>query len=239
MTHLKTISAPRALKVARKETTWIVKTSPGAHKSDEAIPLTVLLRDYLGLVDTRREVKYILNNKDVLVNGTKIKDDAYALGLFDIVSLPELKAAYIILVNNKAKLISTAIDLSETNIKISKILSKTAVRGNKLQLNLFDGKNVLVETKDKDKYKTGDTLVIDNSTKKITEVLSLEKGCLVYVTKGRHAGKIGKIKDLTEATISIRALVTLETKDGEITTSRDYIIVVGKDKPLLKVLNNG
>jgi len=67
--HLKRLNAPRALRLHRKERTWTVKSSPGPHPLERAIPLGMIIRDYLKLCDTQREAKRIISNGDVVVDG--------------------------------------------------------------------------------------------------------------------------------------------------------------------------
>ncbi|UCH72574.1 MAG: 30S ribosomal protein S4e, partial [Thermoplasmatales archaeon] len=55
--HLKRLNAPRALKLNRKERKWTIKSSSGPHTAERALPLGLLIRDYLNLGDTLREVK--------------------------------------------------------------------------------------------------------------------------------------------------------------------------------------
>ena len=69
MTHQKSLAAPRTLKIKRKGKVWTVKAAPGPHAAEEAVPMTTLLREYLGLADNRKEVRFILNQKEVLVVG--------------------------------------------------------------------------------------------------------------------------------------------------------------------------
>jgi len=234
MTHQKTLAAPKALKVAKKETTWLIRTAPGRHSGAAAMPMLVLLRDYLKLADNRKEARYILHQKEVLVNGKKVKADDYPLGLFDVITIPGLKKSWIILVDNRARLTVTELSESDAKVRLSKIVGKRIVAGGKVQLSLDDGRTLLADVKEK--YKVRDTLVLDMPAAKVKKHLPLEKGKSVYVTKGRHSSALGKLVDVLPSTHSVKSLATVETKDGRVTTSTDYVFVVGEDKPIIDVL---
>ena len=49
--HLKRFKAPKTWPIHPKEETWTVKPSAGSHSIDEALSLTLVIRDILGLVD--------------------------------------------------------------------------------------------------------------------------------------------------------------------------------------------
>ena len=66
--HLKRLNAPRALKLHRKERKWTVKSNAGPHPLKTAIPVGLIIRDYLNLTDTMREAKRILSNEGHLSN---------------------------------------------------------------------------------------------------------------------------------------------------------------------------
>lgn len=61
--EMKRLTAPRSWPVKRKTSTWITKPSPGAHAIEEGIPVTVVMRDMLGLAETAKEVRLMLQKK--------------------------------------------------------------------------------------------------------------------------------------------------------------------------------
>ena len=230
MTHLKTIASSTALKIPRKERTWLLKSAPGAHKADESMSMTVLLRDYLGIADNRKEVRHILRNKEITVDGRKITDDKFAIGLLDIICISDIDKCYIILVDHRARLYPKEIDKKDTAEKICKIIGKTMLKGGKLQLNLYDGKNLLVDAKDSKKYAAGGSLVLKLPDLKIVEYIERAKGKMAMVAKGRHAGKIGKIVEISKSGLNLKSLTTVEVEGDTLVTDTGYIIMVGDAK---------
>ncbi|HOV51863.1 MAG TPA: hypothetical protein PKV83_02895, partial [Methanothrix sp.] len=53
--HQKRLTIPVSWPVARKTSVWVPKSSPGPHSAMESIPLLVVIRDMLKLVDDARE----------------------------------------------------------------------------------------------------------------------------------------------------------------------------------------
>ena len=72
--HLKRLAAPRTVRLHRKEKKWTIKQSPGPHPLEKSIPLGIIIRDYLKLCDTYREVKRVISSGDIVVDGAERKN---------------------------------------------------------------------------------------------------------------------------------------------------------------------
>ena len=81
----------------------------------------------------------------------------------------------------------------------------------------------------------GDSCLIQIPEQKILEVIKLEKGSQVIVTRGINAGQIGKVEEIREGTYILpkRALISLGERKIEITL--DLVMAVGKEKPVIQV----
>jgi len=224
--HLKRLNAPKSWPIKRKETVWIVRPNPGAHEFAYSIPLTIALRELLKHAKTTREVKHIVYNKEVLVDGKRRKDIAYPVGLMDVISIPEIKENYRILFNNKGKITAIKIDDKEAKIKICKIKSKKLIKG-KTQLNTTDGRNLLI---DKDEDKVGDSVVIELEKQKIVQHLKMEKGALIYLIGGKHISSVGNVEKIEKNKLIFK------TKENNVyETLKKFAFVIGKDKALITI----
>ncbi|MBO8181326.1 MAG: 30S ribosomal protein S4e [Archaeoglobus sp.] len=226
--HQKRLSAPKTVKIARKEKKWTVKAAPGPHDKG-AVPLLVLVRDFLGLADTAREARKIISAGEVLVDGKPRKDYKFPVGLFDVITIPKIEKSYRILFDERGRYIPKEVE--DADRKIYKITGKTLVKGGKVQLNLFDGTNILATNE----FATKDSIVLKIPGKEIIEHLKFEEGVLVMIIGGTHAGEIGRIKDYKIVRGSAPNLVTVEGEERDITTIEDYVFVVGGkgDKPVI------
>ena len=86
--HQKRMSMPTSRKVSKKTNKWITATSPGPHSKEASLPLVVILRDMLKVVNDAKEAKQILLEKQVLIDGIARKSLKFPVGLFDVVAIP-------------------------------------------------------------------------------------------------------------------------------------------------------
>jgi len=227
MSHLKRYFSPKTWKIKRKGITFIAKPSPGTHKINRSLPLNVVLRDILGYANSNREVKFILEKKDVAVDGIRRRDCRFPVGLFDVLSLNDINENFRIILDKRGNISLIKIDGEETKLKLCRIMGKHIIKG-KIQLNLYDGKNIFVQ---ENSYKVGDVVLLTLGKKnEIKGKVGLDKGVLIYLTGGRHIGQIGKIQDIT----GNRILYKTESGDVVETLKKDAF-PVGKDKPLIKL----
>jgi len=223
--HLKRLSAPRSWKIDRATNVYIMKPMPGAHSLERGLPLGLLLRDHLKIASTLKEVKMILVQGEVLVDGKKVTQAHYNTGLFDVLSLPKINKNYRLLLDKKGILFLKEIPAAENAIKLCKIVGKTALKAGKIQFHFHDGKNILVG-KEGQEAKVGDTFLLTLPELKIKEVLSLKAGALVFLTQGKQMGELGNFQEFKGR----EAKYTFNQEERE--TARDYLFVVGEKKAL-------
>ena len=141
---IKRMAAPKWWPIKRKENKFVI-SSRGSHEKDFSLPLLILIRDVLKIAETNREAKRIIKNGDVLVDKRKRKDPKFGLGLFDVIEIPAMKKAWRVVPKNGLSFVE--IPENEANLKICKIVDKKTLKGNKNQLNLNDGRNLLTDKK--------------------------------------------------------------------------------------------
>ena len=169
--HLKRLNAPRVLRLHRKEKTWTIRPSPGPHPLEKSISLGIIVRDYLDLADSLKETRKIITNGEVLVDGVVRKDHKFPCGLMDVVSIPTLKKDFRILFDGRGKLVLVPIASKDANWKLCRVENKKIIKGKKIQLNLHDGRNKIVEKND---YKTGDVLKLSFKDQKIDDTFKFD-----------------------------------------------------------------
>ena len=189
--HLTRLTAPKSWPIRRKGIKFITKPNPGSHNLRESIPMAVALRELLKYAKTTREVKKILNESKILINGKIRKDHKYPLGNMDVMAIPDLKESYMLIKNIRGKF--KLIKIENSKGKLYKISDKKLLNKSKVQLNFFNGDNLIVE---KDDYKTGDSIIVNLKDKKISKHLKFEKGARVYISRGNRVGMIGKVTEV-------------------------------------------
>lgn len=220
--HQKRIATPKTWAVKRKETIFVTKASPGPLSKELSVPLTVFFKDMVDLASTTRDVKFMLYNKTVLVNDRQVKDYRFPVGFMDIITIKEDNINYRIKINKQGKLEAIEAKKGETQV-LSKITNKTIVKGGRVQLNLLNGYNVLVE---KDTYKTGDSVVLDG--KAIKDHMKYEKGAYVLLTAGKHIGDMGTLEDIQDDKILYK-----NSENKVLETNREFAFVLGNKKSIL------
>jgi small subunit ribosomal protein S4e len=223
MSHLKRLTVPNSWRIKKKETIFIATPSPGPHRKSAALTLNIILKDMLKMAKTTREVKHILGDKKVLVDGKARKEYRFPVGVMDVVTIPALNEAYALLYSEKGVFTLKKLP-SDPKEKLCKIMGKHILPKKKTQINLYDGRNVIV---DKDSYKVGDTVVIADG--KIKRHVKLEKGALVYLIGGKHIGTTGKLTEIKTFKGMENDRIIMETKKGKIETLKDYAFVVEKE----------
>ncbi|MAF35164.1 30S ribosomal protein S4e [Candidatus Woesearchaeota archaeon] len=198
MSHLKRHAAPTTWTVNRKETSFMTSMNPGPHKKEHAMPLSIWMRT-LGAASTAREVKKVLG--EVTVDGRKVNHVRFPVGFQDILTIG--KESYQITFK-QGKLEAEKTTAKE---KTASIKGKTKIKG-KTQLNMSDGRNILVE---KDEYKVGDSLVLSVPDQKIVKHVKLAPGVKIVLIGGKHAGTEGVMKEIKGNTITYEAGGKAET----------------------------
>ncbi len=226
--HLKRLPAPRSWTIPRKTDFWVVKPSPGPHPIDTSVPLGLILRDMLKVCASAREARHILNGRGVFVDGRAVTNPKFPVGLMDVLSLAATKAHYRMLVDMRGKMALVPIEEAEAKWKLCRVENKTTVRRGKTQVNLHDGRNVLLE---KDAYKTGATLKVHVPDQKVVEHYELGAGAPVLVTGGQHVGQIAHVQEI-QRTRNPRANIV--TFSEGFSTDVGKVFVIGKESPSIK-----
>ena len=221
--HLKRLAAPRIWKIPRKEYTFAPKPSPGPHPTKRSLPLLIILRDVLHIGDNRREIKKIIAERSIKIDGRVITDAKFPVGFMDVITVGKNNYRALYDVNGRI----TLVEIPEDNAqwKLVRIEDKRVLKGGKIQLNLYDGRNILLN---ENKYKTGDVLKIDIPSQKITGHYPLAEGSIAMIIGGKHRGQLAHIKEYHITKSPKENIVTFE--EGFETTKRN-VFVVGIGKP--------
>lgn len=181
--HLIRKAASIKLPIARKGNKYLVRPASNINNS---VPVAIAVRDMLKIASTLREVKHMIHNQLLKINGKIVRDFRESINLFNVF---EADKSYILSILPTNKFTFTH---SSSQTRSTKIISRKLLSGNKIQLNLHDGTNII----GKESMKVGDSLVLDFSNK-VKSHLAFEKGASVFIVKGAFAGKTGKIESIS------------------------------------------
>ena len=191
--HLKRKAMEKSWPLPRKGTKYVTRPYPG--KSFEtALPLVIALRDVLKMVDTKKELKSLLNKNEIYVNERIIKEEKFPVGLFDVLSLPKIKKYFRATLTDKGKIALEEINEKDSQSKVCKVVGKKMLKKGILQINCLDGRNFLY----KGNIAANDSIIFNLKENKVEKIIPLKAGAEVFVLGGGHIGAIGKISEINE-----------------------------------------
>ncbi len=232
---LKRLNTPQYLRIKRKHAKFFIKPSAGSHPSRFCLPLLHIVRDLLKIVDNHREAKKIIGLGHFKVDGKVVKNGSYPVGLMDVLSIEKMKKYYRILPDSHHGLVLHEISEEGSSFKLCRINQKTCVKGGHLQLNLHDGRNVLIHVKDsrnpkEDVYSRMDVLKINIPEQEVLNILKFKEGNQAIIISGKNIGQVGKIISVTKQFGPKASTASIE-HDGEHTvTLYDYAFIIGEDQ---------
>lgn len=232
--HLKREMSPSFWPIHRKEDVWAVRPSPGSHGSNVSIPLLVVLRDVLGYAETSKEARMLIKQAKVLVDGKARKDERYPVGLMDVIELPDADELYRVLPAHGGKFKLHPINRGEAGFKLCRIVGKTVVKEGHIQLNLHDGRNVLL-TDGMGAYAVNDVIRINILDQEITDHISFKPGVRAIITGGRSQGKYGILISIGTEPGSKRTATIRTSDNDDVRTLGKYIFAVGSETPIISL----
>ena len=188
----------KLLPIPRKGTKYVAKASSNP---DISIPVVIAVRDILHLAKTADEVKMMIKQKSLKINGKVVREYKESIHLLNLFEADKMYRLTFI----ETKKFSLE-ESKDKDSRICKVVSRRQYKGNKIQLNLHDGTNVLTTDK---KIKVNDSVILDLSNK-IKNHIVFDKGKIALVFKGKYLGKKVKIKEIEENFAQIEGLTKID-----------------------------
>ncbi len=240
MTHhgnqkvLKRLNTPSFLQIKRKHGKFFIKPAPGPHPSRFSLPLLHIVRDLLKTVDTHREAKKLIGLGYFKVDGKIVRNKSFPVGLMDVLSIEKMNKHYRILPDSHQGLILHEIPEQESLFKLCRINNKTSVKGGHIQLNLHDGRNILIKVQDpknpkEDIYKRMDVLKISIPEQEINKILKFKENNIAIIMSGKNIGQVGKIINILKRFGPKASTVSIQRNGDHTETLYDYTFIIGED----------
>jgi len=234
---LKRLNTPKFLQIKRKHGKFFIKPSPGPHTKRFCLPLLHVVRDLLKIgVNTHKEARKLIGLGHFKVDGKAVRDKGFPVGFMDVLSIPKMGKFYRILPDSHYGLILHEIPEEESTFKLCRINKKTTIKGGHLQLNLHDGRNILIRVKDpknpkEDIFNRMDVLKINVPEQEIVKQINFKENNLALIMSGKNIGQIGIIKNIKKLFGPNASTVSIEDENGTFTeTLYDYTFVIGEDQ---------
>ncbi len=211
---------PRSWPLPRKTSIWVTRPTPGSHSLELCMPISLVIRDVLGYAHTTREVRHILHNGNALIDGRVCKDVRRGVGLMDVLTLGD--SNYRCVLDHNGRLRYRTISADEAGWKVCRIEGKSTIKGGKTQLNLHDGRNLIVD--DATEYSSGSSLKISLPSQDILEHIKFDEGVRCYLIGGAHVGDFANMKSYDVK----RSSMPNEVLFDDFGTTASNVFVVGK-----------
>jgi small subunit ribosomal protein S4e len=233
----KRLNAPSHWMLDKLGGIYAPKPSAGPHKSRRSLPLMIILRNRLKYALNGQEVKAILMQRLIKIDGKTRTDNTYPVGFQDVIEIQGTEEYFRLMVDTKGRPHLHKITKEEATYKLCRV--KKVMRGNKgiPFVVTHDGRSIRYPEPE---IRAHDSLILDIKTQKIMDFIKFEIGNISIITNGNNAGRIGLITH-QEKHPGSNTIVTIRDSTGkDFATPKENVFVIGKGiKPMLSLPNGG
>merc|ERR1711998_645863 len=188
--HLKRLNAPKHWMLDKLGGIWAPRPSTGPHKLRECLPLIILLRNRLKYALNTKEVKYILMQRLVKVDGKARTDKTFPAGFMDVIGIEKTNEFFRLLYDVRGRFIVHRISPEEGKYKLARV-KQLAMGPKKVPyIVTHDGRTIRYPDP---AVGVSDTVKVDIETGKMSEFVKFETGNLAMISGGKNTGRVGVI----------------------------------------------
>lgn len=223
--HLKTLRAPKHWMLGKMSGVFAVKPTAGPHKASDSLPIAIFLRNRLKYALNMKEVKYILKQRLVKIDGKVRTDHKFPSGFMDVIQLEKTGENFRIIYDVKGRYTVHRITATEAKYKLCKVRAmSTGLKGVPM-IYTTDGRTIRYPDP---VIKTNDSIQVDITTNKIQDYIQFDAGNLCMVTGGRNTGRVGTIVSREKHPGSFD-IVHIKDANGNVYATRlQYVFIIGK-----------
>lgn len=237
--HLKRLNAPIPFRIERKKKKYTIRPRAQSSKLSECIPISIIVREMLGYARNLKESKRIIKKGEIQTDCIPRKDEKHSVGPMDVLSIPKIGKYYRTLPwEGRRQLRLAEIDEADAKWKLCKIIGKTTLKKGVIQINLHDGRCIVVMPDDPNfnQYSVKGTLKIELPSQQILDYYPFEENVPVLVMRGSASrGVSGFLRSYEKRIGRNRSIAMVESGEKMIITSLDNIFVLGKDKAEIEI----
>jgi len=223
--HMKRVAAPTHWMLDKLGGCYAPRPSSGPHKLRECLPLALFLRNRLKYALTYTEVKKILAQRLVKVDGRVRTDHTYPAGFMDVIEMEKSGENFRLIYDVKGRYKVHRISKEEAAYKLC-IVKKVSVGPKGIPyLTTSDGRTIRYPDP---LIKAQDCVKVDIATGKITDFIKFESGNVCMVTGGRNLGRVGIIMHRERHPGSFDIVHVKDAAGHSFATRLNYIFTIGK-----------
>jgi len=203
---------------------WAPKPSAGPHKQRECLPICIILRERLNYALTNKECLQICMERCVKVDGKVRTDHNFPAGFMDVVELEKSNDRFRLLFDTKGRFVLVRLDRQEAQYKLCRV-NKSFISANKIPvLVTHDGRTIRYPDPD---VKVNDTIKVNIETGKMSDIIKFELGCMVMLTGGRNAGRVGSLQHIEKHEGSFDVVTIKDSKGNVFSTRLGNVFAIG------------
>merc|ERR1712079_333521 len=227
--HLKRLNAPKHWMLDKLTGLFAPRPTTGPHKLRECLPLIVFLRNRLKYALTGDEVKKILKQRLIKVDGKVRTDSTYPAGFMDVVTIDKTGENFRLLYDVKGRFTVHRITAEEAKYKLCKVRRVDIGKKGVPYLVTNDARTIRYPDP---LCEVHDTIVVDIKTGKILDLIKFDTGNLAMVVGGRNMGRVGLITHRERHAGSFDIVHVKDATGHQFATRMTNIVVIGKgNKP--------
>ncbi|KAJ1964119.1 40S ribosomal protein S4 [Dipsacomyces acuminosporus] len=230
---MKRLNAPKHWMLDKLTGTYAPKPSSGPHKQRECLPLVIFLRNRLKYALNGREVRSILMQRLVKVDGKVRTDSTFPTGFLDVISIEKTGENFRLIYDTKGRFTIHRITDEEAKFKLGKVRRAQLGAGGIPYIVTHDGRTVRYPDP---LIKVNDTVKIDLESGKIVDFIKFEVGNVAMVTGGRNMGRVGIITHRERHHGGFDIVHVKDANDRSFATRLTNVFVIGDgNKPWISL----
>ncbi|CAG0879791.1 unnamed protein product [Darwinula stevensoni] len=231
--HLKRLTAPKSWMLDKLGGVFAPRPSTGPHKLRESLPLVIFLRNRLKYALTGDEVKKIVMQRLIKVDGKVRTDTNFPAGFMDVIIIEKTGEYFRLLYDVKGRFITHRITPEEAKYKLCRVKKvQTGPKGIPFCVT-HDGRTIRYPDPI---VKVNDTVQVDIGTGKIIDVLKFDSGNLCMITGGHNLGRVGVVTSRERHPGSFDIVHVKDALGHTFATRLNYVFIIGKgNKPYISL----
>jgi small subunit ribosomal protein S4e len=231
--HLKRLNAPRHWMLDKLGGVWAPRPSTGPHKLRECLPLMILLRNRQKYALTSKEVKYVLMQRLIKVDGKARTDKTYPSGFMDVVSIEKTNEFFRLLYDVRGRFAVHRIGADESKYKLCRVKAVEMGAKKVPYVVTHDGRTIRYPDP---LVAPNDTIKLDLESGKIDDFIKFETGNLAMISGGKNTGRVGVIVSRERHQGSFDIVHVKDTAGHVFATRLGNVFVIGEgNTPLVSL----
>lgn len=231
--HLKRMFAPHHWMLGKLKGRWAPKPTPGPHHYRTCLPLVVMLRERLKYALTYHEVKMIVMQRLIKVDGKVRMDMFYPAGFMDTIMIEKTKENFRLLWDTKGRFRLHKISKEEVSYKLVRVTK--IVKGPKgvPYARTHDTRTIRYPDP---AVKVNDTIRIDLPSGKPLDFCKFEVGNIAMLSGGNNIGRVGIISHREKHPGSFEIVHLKDAVGHSFATRLSNVMVIGQgSKPWISL----